>query len=66
MKIKEIIYSKKIKMEENATSGATSSGNIATVSLPLGGWIGFNPNDHWRSIYAVRRKKTKKFKKKSL
>lgn len=53
-------------MEENATSGATSSGNIATVSLPLGGWIGFNPNDHWRSIYAVRRKKTKKFKKKSL
>ncbi|MEM5877463.1 MAG: hypothetical protein QXF12_01155 [Candidatus Aenigmatarchaeota archaeon] len=66
MKIKEIINNERIKMEENATSGATSSGNIATVSSPLGGWIGFNPDDHWRSIYTMRSKRTKRFRKKSL
>lgn len=58
MKIKEIL-----KLEESATAGATSSGAIATVSVPLGGWIGFNPNDQWRSIYNQNNKKKKKKKK---
>lgn len=60
MKIKEIINSKKTKIEENASSGATSSGNVATIAVPLGGWIGFEPKDQWRSIYRTKKKKSKK------
>lgn len=55
MKIKEIL-----QIKESASVGATSSGSIATVALPLGGWVGFNPNDQWRSIYNIKKSKKKK------
>ncbi len=58
MKIKEIL-----NLKETATVGATSSGAIATISAPLGGWVGFNPNDQWKSIYNQNNKKKKRKKK---
>lgn len=58
MKIKEILV-----INESASVGATSSGAIAVVSVPLGSY-GFNPADQWRSIYYNKNKKRKNNRKK--
>ena len=42
-------------LKENATVGATSSGNVAAVAMPLY-QDGFNPNGHY-GIYEKPKKK---------
>lgn len=60
MKIKEIL-----QLKEFSSSGSTSSGAIATVAIPLGGWIGFDPSEQWKSIYNTNNKKKKGKRKKN-
>lgn len=47
-----------MKLDETASAGGSSAGNVATVVSGLG--AGFDPNGEWRSIYSNKKKKKTK------